>query len=128
MCSAESIGKVAEALCHELSHARMFLFLENDPLLADDFVARHRSPWRRDTRPLIGLVNGVHAFLNVCRLYARLRERDEARWAHEANTIIGAQQPKIREAWAYVQAHATWTAGGERVAHELGEAVAALCN
>jgi len=127
MCSTESASKVAEALCHELSHARMFLLLESDPILKNDFTRRHHSPWRRDARPLIGLVNGVHAFLNVCRYYQRLQKKDSARWGKEADFVLKAQKPKIAEAWSYIQKHAAWTETGEGVARDLDAAVKEVC-
>ena len=105
MLTAESPVKVAEALCHELSHTRMSLVLELGPVLADDAQARHRSPWRRDPRPLIGLVNGVHAFLNVSRFYQKLASVD-ARHKKEADRVSTVQREKINAAWHEVREHA----------------------
>jgi HEXXH motif-containing protein len=127
MCSTESAVKVGEAICHELSHARMFILLENDTILNDDYAPIHRSVWRRDGRPLIGVVNGVHAFLNVCRYYERLKKVDATRWGKEADTVLKVQRPKIAEAWSYIQQHAVWTESGARVAHSLDTAVQELC-
>jgi HEXXH motif-containing protein len=127
MCTTESASKVAEALCHELSHARMSQLLENDPILKNDFTRKHHSVWRRDARPLIGLVNGVHAFLNVCHYYERLQKKDSARWGKEGDFVLKTQKPKIAEMWSYIQQHAVWTETGERVARDLDAAVREVC-
>jgi HEXXH motif-containing protein len=127
MCSTESASKVAEALCHELSHARMFLVLERDPILKNDFNRTHHSAWRRDARPLLGLLNGVHAFLNVCRYYQRLQKKDPARWGKECDFVLKTQIPKISVTWSYIQQHAVWTGTGERVASDLDAAVREIC-
>jgi hypothetical protein len=126
MCSAESAVKVAEALCHELSHARMDLLAEETPIVNDDFVPRHTSPWRRDSRPIIGLIKGVHAFLSVCELYDRLAKFD-AKWSKVAETTTSTQRIKIESAWSYIRENASWTPAGEEVANHLNRAVKALC-
>lgn len=124
MCTAERPELVAEAICHELSHMRMNLVLETGPILRDD-TAVHASPWRADPRPLIGLVHGVHAFLNVRKFYERLGRLDTEH-AAAATRIVATQTVKIRTAWAILEEHARWTGQGEAVAADLQAAVEAM--
>jgi len=99
IASLRDAVQVADAMVHEGSHARLALLLRRDGLIVDDGVARHASPWREDPRPLKGVINGVHAFLNVATFYRRLGERrpDLASLAAE---LYEAQRQKVREAWA----------------------------
>jgi HEXXH motif-containing protein len=125
MCTAERPELVAEALCHELSHVRMNTLLEQGPLLDEADTSVHASPWRSDPRPLIGLVHGVHAFLNVRMFYERL---GRVGGDHEtaAARIVATQTAKIRAAWDILERHAHWTTEGEAVASDLKTAVEEL--
>jgi hypothetical protein len=79
LMSLDDVGCIGDLLCHESSHIRMNVFRLYDPIAkvskpeleAAGFV----SPWRPDLRPLRGLVDGVHAFLNVCHYHRRLQAR-----------------------------------------------------
>lgn len=120
--TAGSPPLVAEAFCHELAHARMNLVLEHDPVLDVDGVARYRSPWRRDLRPLHGLLAGVHAFVNVCEFYRRFADGDE-RHQPRAQAVIDRQRLNCETAWDIVRREARWTALGEGLAADLDKAV-----
>lgn len=65
----------AETLLHEACHNRLNTVLETAPLLTGGEEASYLSPWRKDPRPLRGLLLGAHAFLHVARLYARAAAR-----------------------------------------------------
>lgn len=110
--------QVADAMVHEGSHARLALLLRSDPLVLDDGVARHPSPWRSDPRPLKGVINGVHAFLNVALFYRRLAER-RPEMTDLATDLYEAQRDKVREAWARCAAVAQPTPLGRIFLDEL---------
>jgi HEXXH motif-containing protein len=76
IASANNAIQIADAFCHEGSHARLALYLMLDPLLNNDPSSLYPSPWRKDERPLSGILNGVHAFVNVCEFYRRLAKHD----------------------------------------------------
>ncbi|MFI5957425.1 aKG-HExxH-type peptide beta-hydroxylase [Cryptosporangium sp. NPDC051539] len=61
----------AEHLLHEHSHLRLRLIMEQDPVYYGDPNALVTSPWRRDPRPLIGIVQGVFVFARVARFLRR---------------------------------------------------------
>jgi HEXXH motif-containing protein len=122
MCTCESPVAVAEALCHETSHGRLFVLAQHHKLLVDDYVARHASPWRPDRRPLVSFLNGIHAFVTVCQFYRRLADLDP-RYLPTAERAIARQAPRIVQAWDYLQSHATWSPMGQRVAATLSPLV-----
>jgi HEXXH motif-containing protein len=67
---------MAEALVHELSHTKLNILFELDPVLENAFEPLYASPVRPDPRPLHGVLMAVHAFLAVLRLYERMLAED----------------------------------------------------
>jgi HEXXH motif-containing protein len=67
---------MAEALIHELSHTKLNILFELDPVLENAFEPLFASPVRPDPRPLHGVLLAVHAFLAVLRLYQRMLAED----------------------------------------------------
>jgi HEXXH motif-containing protein len=125
MLSCESPLAVAEALCHETSHGRLFVFAAHNELLIDDYVARYSSPWRPDRRPMISFLNGVHAFVAVSDFYQRLAESDRSYQAI-AERVIARQAPRVVKAWDFLESQATWTPTGQQVAATLAPIVNGL--
>ena len=125
MTSCESSLAVAEALCHETSHGRLFALAAHHELLIDEHLSLYTSPWRPDRRPLISFLNGVHAFTAVCEFYRRLAESD-SRYGPVAEHAIARQAPRVVQAWDFLQARARWTAMGQRVAVTLAPIVNGL--
>lgn len=118
IASLRDVVQVADAMVHEGSHARLALLLRTDPLIIDDGIACHASPWRRDLRPLKGVVNGVHAFLNVALFYRRLAER-RPDYADLASELYETQRRKVREGWALCATAAVPTPVGRCFLDEL---------
>lgn len=71
----------AVTLVHELAHAKLYALQELVPLCSDVSGVLYHSPWRRDPRPLAGVLHGAYAFLAVCDFYRRraLRDRGASR-------------------------------------------------
>jgi HEXXH motif-containing protein len=117
--------QVADALCHEGSHQRLGLFFRLDPLIVDDGAEVHVSPWRRDPRPLKGLLNGIHSFVNVATFYRRVTE-SQPDLAEYADELYCLQRDKVREGWETFAPLARPTPLGATFLAELEIAVAAL--
>lgn len=117
--------QVADALCHEGSHNRLGLLLQFDSLIEDDGAEVHPSPWRPDLRPLKGVVNGVHAFINVCEFYQRLAQSEPGLEA-QALEVYQEQRHRVLEAWDYMQPHLHPTPIGRSLIADLQKAVEAL--
>lgn len=125
ICSLRDPVQVADALCHEGSHTRLALVFHVDPLIVDDGAEIHPSPWRSDKRHLKGVLNGIHAFVNVCEFYRRLAD-GRPDMADGANEIYGIQHARLIEAWDYFSSCAVPTELGGPFLEELGAAVEAL--
>lgn len=103
LTSADEPRAFADLLCHELAHARVNAVLAHDPLLLRD-DALHPSPWRPDPRPLMGVLLGVHAFVNVCTFYERLMDAcGSDRLSAEIHAL---QAHKVREGLQLLHDHA----------------------
>jgi HEXXH motif-containing protein len=122
--SATDAVSSADILCHELAHIRMNILLEHDRLLEDDGKPRHVSPWRRDLRPLGGILMGVHAFLDVCSFYRRLEQAGVA--VDIAPIIFDRQRGKVLRGMEVLLREASPTVVGARVIEELEREVARL--
>nr|SBO92703.1 Transcriptional regulator [Nonomuraea gerenzanensis] len=58
----------------------MLLYLVD--LIKPDPEARYYAPWRRDPRPLSGLLHGTYAHLGVADFWRRQRQIDDSPMAH----------------------------------------------
>jgi len=82
------------------------------------------SPWRPDLRPLRGLVDGVHAFLNVCRYHQRLRERFPD--ARASAVIYERQKRNVIQANTLLRTHGIPTELGRKLLDEFERETALL--
>ncbi|UWZ34138.1 hypothetical protein Drose_23110 [Dactylosporangium roseum] len=84
----------AATLAHELRHAALNALLDLVPLIEPDSTRRYYSPWRRDPRPLHGILHGAYAFLGVLEYWRGEGERggrtgfELARTAEQVVTAI----------------------------------------
>lgn len=123
MCSARDSVQVADALVHESAHARLAVLLTFDPLLENGDDAIHPSPWRPDSRPLTGVLNGLHAFVCVRDFYKRLARRAAPSQRRLYQNVVDEQQARIKTAWTYLKDTARPTIMGRAVLSELASAV-----
>lgn len=64
----ESVANLAETLVHELQHSKLNAVL--DLVRLEDGANRlGYAPWRRDPRPLPGLLHGIYAFMSVAEFW-----------------------------------------------------------
>ncbi|UBU14966.1 HEXXH motif domain-containing protein [Nonomuraea gerenzanensis] len=73
---------LASALAHEVQHAKLTVLLYLVDLIKPDPEARYYAPWRRDPRPLSGLLHGTYAHLGVADFWRRQRQIDDSPMAH----------------------------------------------
>lgn len=120
IATAHNPAQVCDSMVHELSHARLAAAQAIDPLIQDDGEHIHPSPWRPDPRPLMGIVAGVHAFLNVHHFYAGLRRlgpQGELLTLADHKLKAGAQ--KVRQAWKYARPRVRTTTLGAHFINEM---------
>jgi HEXXH motif-containing protein len=125
---------MAEALVHELSHTKLNLLFDVDPVLENAFEPLYVSPVRPDPRPLHGVLLAVHAFSAVLRLYDRMLAHDHpAARTERFRARMSALQRGNQEGLSVLSSHAHPTPmgrellaemqrWGERFRVELGEA------
>lgn len=96
----------AEHLLHEESHMRLTSIMEQDTVFKADPSTLVASPWRRDPRPVIGIVQGAFAFARVAR-FLRLafeatggqryaERRDQVRADLAAGIAVLREAPDVR--------------------------------
>lgn len=111
---------MTEALVHEVSHNKLAVLFELDPVLGNPATQTYASPVRPDPRPLRGVLLAVHAFLPVAALYAAMIEAGAP----------GSEHPEFRRRYAQIvagnhegvqvlRAHAEPTAVGRQVLDEI---------
>ncbi|MBN9134044.1 MAG: hypothetical protein J0H48_11885 [Nitrosospira multiformis] len=128
LMSLDDVECIGDLLCHESSHLRMNVFRLYDPIAHARSVEQEEagfvSPWRPDLRPLRGLVDGVHAFLNVCRYHQRLRERLPDAWA--SGVIYERQKRNVIQANAALREHGIPTELGKMLLDKFDQEAALL--
>jgi HEXXH motif-containing protein len=67
---------LAEELVHLAAHSKEALLLKVAPTTVGE--ERYPSPWRREDRPIRGIMAGTIAFMHVCELYARVQRHVRA--------------------------------------------------
>lgn len=123
--SLRDMVQVADLLVHEGAHTRIGPVYALDPMIRNDSERIHPSPWRSDLRPLSGVMNGIHAFVNVCEFYRRL-SLAQPHLASGVAPIYEDQAERVRRAWSYFRERAQPTAVGEAFVSQLGAAAEAL--
>jgi len=68
---------LAVTLIHEYQHSKLSAVLDLVPLYGSESSERHFAPWRTDSRPTSGLLQGVYAFLGVADAWRGLRTAPE---------------------------------------------------
>lgn len=66
-------AELAATLVHEAQHVKLSALADLVPLLRGGLAEEHYSPWRGDPRPVRGILQGVYAFLGVCRFWRAVR-------------------------------------------------------
>lgn len=75
--SAHPGAALAEVLVHEYRHNILNAIIDVDPVL-DESSSREAifySPWRKDPRPLLGLIHGIYSFMEVVGFYESYLKR-----------------------------------------------------
>jgi HEXXH motif-containing protein len=67
----ETPAAMAETLLHELQHSKLNALLDLVPLQQPGTDRLCYAPWRRDPRPLSGLLHGIYAFVGVTEYWYR---------------------------------------------------------
>lgn len=74
----DTARRFAEVLVHELAHSKLAVLADLVALHRADGAAVHRVAWRKDPRPLGGVLQGTYAHLALADLWSRVAERPGA--------------------------------------------------
>ena len=105
-------ASLAVTLVHEFQHSKLSALLELVPLYDESATAAFFAPWRRDPRPIGGLLQGAYAFLGVCEIWRRLRDCPSERVT--ATTEFAVLREQVRLALATLASSSLLTAHGQR--------------
>ena len=117
--------QVADTMVHESAHARLALLFHKDPLINDSPQELHGSPWRKDKRPMTGILNGVHAFANVCLFYKRVLDV-YPEMESGISPFLEKQTAHVKDAWKYMEKRSTPTEIGQQLFDGLKPLVKSL--
>ncbi|GAA2863966.1 HEXXH motif domain-containing protein [Streptosporangium fragile] len=91
---------MAATLAHEIQHAKLTALTDAVDLTLPDDGRRHYAPWRKDPRPVYGLLQGAYAYLGVAGFWRRQHrfeggarafrgQVEFARWRRAAYRVTG---------------------------------------
>lgn len=90
----DTARRFAEVLVHELAHSKLAVLADLVALHDADGAAVHRVAWRKDPRPLDGVLQGTYAHLALADLWSRVATRPGA--APAARRTAGARREEYR--------------------------------
>ena len=74
----DNAALLGETLVHEAAHTALHIVTDEQTYWVPTAGRLYRSPWRKDLRPMSGMMHGIVAFLAVSEFWARLFERAAA--------------------------------------------------
>jgi HEXXH motif-containing protein len=127
--------RLAEMILHELSHNKLFLLDDRDPLLDQTWHGDgwrdecYYSPWRDDPRPLKGILHGVFVFVEVASFWANRLPKasclpSDAVSVRRFKTVFA----QLEVACEVLEGSAHFTPIGARLFDELRNRLASLRN
>jgi HEXXH motif-containing protein len=122
IATPESAATLAETLVHELQHSKLNAVL--DLVRLEEGVPRLcYAPWRRDPRPLPGLLHGIYAFMSVAEYWRWQRHADPG--SRHANFKFLYHREQVRAAVRAVAAMPELTEFGKRLVDAVRARLAA---
>jgi HEXXH motif-containing protein len=112
---------MVEALVHEYHHQKLNALLNLDSLIVGPtHEPIYFSPWRREPRPLIGLLHGIYTFQAVAGFWIKaLESRHLDSFETPIRTRVAAITKQLNDAVETVKEHAMWSDLGQAYFHAL---------
>jgi HEXXH motif-containing protein len=107
----------AVTMVHEFQHSKLSALLDLAPLIDPDDQARYFAPWRRDPRPLAGLLQGVYAFAGVADTWRALRA--EGRLGEHAEAQFAATRLQVDRGLTAIERSGALTNAGVQLTERL---------
>lgn len=85
----DGVPRLAEAILHESMHLQLTMIELQVPLIAHDLEGAY-SPWKREVRPISGLLHGLYVFAVIHQVCERLAgsQDDWIRYGHRRRAEI----------------------------------------
>jgi uncharacterized protein len=112
-----SAVEFAVTMEHEFQHSKLSALLDLVPLTDPADQRRYFAPWRRDPRPLSGLLQGVYAFAAVADTWRALRSLDGL--ADKAVAQFAAIRLQVDRGLAAIEQSGALTAAGATLVARL---------
>jgi HEXXH motif-containing protein len=122
----DTAAAMAETLLHEIQHSKLNALLDLVPLRQPGVDRFCYAPWRRDPRPLSGLLHGIYAFVGVTEYWYR-RYVSQGATDRVAAFHFVHHGRQVREAMSQPRVAVELTAAGARFL-EIAAARLAACD
>lgn len=119
---------MVEALVHEYHHQKLNALLTLDSLIVGPtHEPIYFSPWRREPRPLIGLLHGIYTFQAVAGFWIKaLEARHLGSFETPIRRRVAVITKQLNDAAVTVKEHALWSDLGQAYFHAVLTRVAEL--
>jgi HEXXH motif-containing protein len=127
LATPESPHALAETLVHELQHSKLNALIDLVPLQRPGADRLCFAPWRRDPRPLSGLLHGVYAFVGVTEYWHRQLLAHPESSASATGFHFAHHRAQVHEALRWLGSAPELTEAGARFL-EVASARLAACD
>ncbi|MGC0329551.1 HEXXH motif-containing protein [Streptomyces sp. SAI-170] len=112
---------LVELLVHETHHTKLAALDELLPLCRPDGRTLHRVGWRRDPRPVPGVLQGAYAHLALLDLWHRARDSPTSftAWRRRAAERFEAHRERVGEALSILRESDELTSAGREFVHGM---------
>lgn len=117
-------AQFASTMIHEFQHSKLNALMNLIPLSDPTDQARFAVPWRRDKRPLAGVLHGLYAFTAVAAFWGALRA--DPAWEPVAAAQFDLVLGQVVEVMRWAGDEPALTPAGKRFTSVLGRSVEAL--
>ena len=113
---------VALTLAHEVQHTKLATLMDLFPLITGGGRERYYAPWRNDSRPLHGLLNGAYAHLGVAGFWRRQRHGETDRRARRRAEVEFSRWTSVTyEVTQVLRAQPRLTMAGRRLVSTMAD-------
>jgi HEXXH motif-containing protein len=110
---------LAVTLIHEVQHFKLNALHDMTPLFKSGDQNSYYSPWRKDPRPLAGLLHGTYAYLGVADFWRRERRSERLR-SGPADLNFARHSMQLQVGYRIAKAAQELTPDGDRMMAGIG--------
>ena len=107
-----SISYYIEHLVHECAHTTLNLINAKDELVINRPEERFSAPFRKDSRPMIGIFHAYFVLSRVCYVFNILKIKVDNSMKNEVVERFDYALNKLKETYGIIEEHAKFTKKG----------------